>query len=725
MLGTASGTRAVIVATLVTSVACGSAKSTESLTDRSGLLNIDTLVDIKHPERAAWSPNGRSVAFVWDQSGVQNVGIAAVSNGTAAQTNALTSYDAGLIDGIFWSRNGETVYFVRSGDLWRVGSGGDLPQAVWTTADVETDVVLSPDGTHVAFVRGGTLDTPPSQRNDGDLWVRNLEDDRETRLTNTPGLVEAAPLWSPDAARIAYTVTASKRHEESPAYSGVKILYTWLERSPSDVAVVLAGGGGSTPVAAGPDVETAPRWLDASRLVLERVTDRFRRRQIIVANVTTDEVRIIHEDVDAKWWSLPAQAAANPTPSPDGRWLAFVTDLERWDQLYIVPSSGGAPIRLTRGSYEAWRPTWSPDSTRIAFDANEEPEHPGSRHLGIVTLGGDPANAQVEFISSGRGTDIAPTWSPDGRRLLFQHTDSRNPADLYVVDASVGASAARLTDSLPTGVDRGAFVEPELVQYTAQDGEHVPAYLFVPKDLDRSKRHAAIVWIHGDGTNQNYDGWHVQRNYATYYSFHQYLVQRGYVVLAPDYRGSIGYGKQWRQGVYLDVGGKDSDDAAAGAEYLKTLAYVDAERIGVWGLSYGGFFTLQAMTRTPMRFRCGVDVAGTIDYRMYYDDPYRNGWTVGRMGTPDEHPDPYDVAAPIQRVDRLVRPLLVLHGTSDINVPYLHSVRLIDELLKRGKNVEFMMYPGEFHYFHRAHVLRDAWTRVERFFATHLRPGEP
>jgi dipeptidyl-peptidase-4 len=173
--------------------------------------------------------------------------------------------------------------------------------------------------------------------------------------------------------------------------------------------------------------------------------------------------------------------------------------------------------------------------------------------------------------------------------------------------------------------------------------------------------------------------------------------------------------------VYLDVGGKDADDAAAAATYLKTLNFVDPEKIGVWGLSYGGFFTIEAMTRTPTLFRCGVDVAGTVDYRMYYDDPYHNGWTVGRMGTPEENPGPYDIAAPIDRVDRLARPLLVLHGTSDINVPYLHSVRLVDLLLKHGKDVEFMTYPGEFHYFQREHVLRDAWQRVEEFFDRHLR----
>src|SRR5205823_1158650 len=163
------------------------------------------------------------------------------------------------------------------------------------------------------------------------------------------------------------------------------------------------------------------------------------------------------------------------------------------------------------------------------------------------------------------------------------------------VDAAANAKPLRLTDSMPPGTDRSIFVEPQLIHYPGPDGQSVPAWLFVPKNLDRARKHPAIVWIHGDGINQNYDGWHVQRNYA---------------VIAPDYRGSIGYGREWRTGVYMDVGGKDAQDARMAANYLKTLAYVDMDRVGVWGLSYGGFFTLIAVTDQPKLFRAGVDVAG-------------------------------------------------------------------------------------------------------------------
>src|SRR6185295_13014041 len=126
-----------------------------------------------------------------------------------------------------------------------------------------------------------------------------------------------------------------------------------------------------------------------------------------------------------------------------------------------------------------------------------------------------------------------------------------------------------------------------LVHYPGPDGKPVPAWLFVPKNLDRTKLHAAVVWIHPDGVNMNYDGFHPDRNEGVYYEYHQYLLQQGYVVIAPDYRGSIGYGRDWRNDVYMDVGGKDAKDARMAATYLKTLGYVDGPHRHAGGASRG------------------------------------------------------------------------------------------------------------------------------------------
>jgi dipeptidyl aminopeptidase/acylaminoacyl peptidase len=679
---------------------CLAAPVAPRLAADDGRLTLDALVAIRHPSQARWSPDGRRVAFVWDRAAVQDVFVVDAAGG---EPRALTRHEDGLLQGLFWSPDGTSVYFEREGDLWRVGLDSAAPERVWQTPEGESDVTLAPDGLRVAFVRRG------------DLWLRSLRDGAETRLTDAPG-DEAGPVWSPDGARLAFTTLTLKSSEQVPPYVGFKIAFRETSDYATRVGVIAAAGGPAQRLAEGEGLENSPGWLDAQRVVLQRETRDLKTRELAVADVRSGEFKVIFRESDPKWWSL-TYLGAEPVPAPDGRQVAIISDADGWDHLYLVPAAGGPPLQVTRGRYEVSRPAWSPDGRRIAFDTNEGP-NPGARRLVVAELGSP--RPRLTPITGGRGVDIGPAWSPDGAQLLYQRSAPRSPAELHVVAARAGSAPVRLTDSLPAGVERAALVEPQLVRYPSADGQSVPAYLFVPPGLPSSARHPAIVWVHGDGITQNFDGWHTRRDYAVYYSFHQYLVQRGYVVLAVDYRGSIGYGRDWRQGHYRDLGGKDYEDIAAGVGYLKTLGYVDAERVGVWGLSYGGFMALQAVTVTPELFRCAIDVAGVPDWRDWARDP-DGPWIRGRMGTPDENAELYDRTSPIHRMERLVRPLLVMHGTADVNVPFLESVRLMDVVQKLGKDVEFVMYPGEFHYFHRAHVLRDAWSRAERFFDRHLR----
>ncbi len=690
-------------------------KAVEPQSAATGRLTIEQLIDIKHPSNPAWSADGKHITFSWDRAGVTT---RYISDLDGREPHPLADVPPGAANAAGGgngvpSPDGTRAAFVRASSASPVA--GDSGQAPATAAQA----AAGGGGRGGRGGRGGAASGP------SELWVRTVADSQETRVvTMDQGI--AGVSWSPDGASLLFTSGGGPiRHEQTPPYSGAKIIYTITENTPGQTYAVPVAGG--TPVALPAGGFGGRRWLDARHFVFDRTSSDFKRRTTYLADLAGGEPRVLHEDVEEKFWSMTGDAGGGAQPSPDKKWVAFLSDRDGWDHLYVMPAAAPAArassaVQITKGTFEAWRPIWSPDSTRIAFDANE-PDHPGDRQIGVVTLNGDPARATITMITSGRGTNIAPNWSPDGTRLVYQHTDAHHSADLYVIDAVANAKPIRLTSSMPAAIDHSAFVEPELVHYAGPDGQPVPAWLFVPKHLDRSKKHPAIVWIHGDGVNQNYDGWHVQRNYAVYYSFHQYLLQQGYVVIAPDYRGSIGYGRAWREGVYMDVGGNDAKDAWMVANFLKTLAYVDTNRVGVWGLSYGGFFTLIAVTDQPKLFRAAVDVAGVADYAMYYEDPYHGGWTTSRIGTPEQNPKVYAQASPISHVDRLERPLLVLHGTSDVNVPYLHSVRLLDELLKQGKGdlVTFMTYPGEFHYFTREHVLRDAWNRVEAFFDKHLK----
>ena len=686
---------------------------------KSSKLTIEQLIEIKHPSNPVWSPDGKQVVFTWDRAGVGNLYVANADG--HGQPQALTSFPEGQVEGAFWNEDGDTVYFPHDGDLWQVPVSVGIPKPVWSKQDRGTDIVPSPDSRRVAFVRGNPTPSEGNQRG-SDLIIRWLSDGTESTVAHDDVSIRGI-VWSPDGASVAYT-GGSKivHHDESPAYSGAKIIYRVSEYVRGQMyALRLAGG---KPIALSkPGEYGGLAWIDPTHLVFDGESEDFKKYFIYLADASSGSTRAIHEIDEEKFWSIPdwGEAGAQPWPSPNGKWIAFLSDQDGWDHIYVMAASGGDAVQITKGHFEAWRPAWSHDSTRIAFDANLE-DHPGDRAIGIASIGDDPARATITYITTGPGTNIEPHWSEGDGRLVYQHTDTRNSADFFTIGTNTGAQPVRLTDSMPAGIDRSRFIEPQFVHYLGPDGQQVPGWLFVPKNLDRTKKHPAIIWIHGDGVNQNYDGWHVQRNYAVYYSFHQYLLQQGYVVFAPDYRGSIGYGRDWRNGVYMDVGGKDAKDAWMSANYLKTLPYVDSDRIGVWGLSYGGFFTLIAMTDQPKLFRAGVDVAGVVDYVMYYSDPYHGDWTASRIGTPQQNPQVYANASPISHIDRLERPLLVLHGTSDVNVPYLESVWLIDEALKKGKGelLSYMMYPGEFHYFTRAHVLLDAWHRVDDFFAFHL-----
>ncbi len=686
---------------------------------KSSKLTIEQLIEIKHPSNPVWSPDGKHVVFTWDRAGVGNLYVANADG--HGQPQALTSFPEGQVEGAFWNEDGDTVYFPHDGDLWQVPVSVGTPKPVWSKQDRGTDIVPSPDSRRVAFVRGNPTPSEGTQRG-SDLIIRWLSDGTESTVAHDDVSIRGI-VWSPDGASVAYT-GGSKivHHDESPAYSGAKIIYRVSEYVRGQMyALRLAGG---KPIAISkPGEYGGLAWIDPTHLVFDGESEDFKKYFIYLADASSGSTRAIHEIDEEKFWSIPdwGEAGAQPWPSPNGKWIAFLSDQDGWDHIYVMAASGGDAVQITKGHFEAWRPAWSHDSTRIAFDANLE-DHPGDRAIGIASIGDDPARATITYITTGPGTNIEPHWSEGDGRLVYQHTDTRNSADFFTIGTNTGAQPVRLTDSMPAGIDRSRFIEPQFVHYLGPDGQQVPGWLFVPKNLDRTKKHPAIIWIHGDGVNQNYDGWHVQRNYAVYYSFHQYLLQQGYIVFAPDYRGSIGYGRDWRNGVYMDVGGKDAKDAWMSANYLKTLPYVDSDRIGVWGLSYGGFFTLIAMTDQPKLFRAGVDVAGVVDYVMYYSDPYHGDWTASRIGTPQQNPQVYANASPISHIDRLERPLLVLHGTSDVNVPYLESVWLIDEALKKGKGelLSYMMYPGEFHYFTRAHVLLDAWHRVDDFFAFHL-----
>ncbi len=430
--------------------------------------------------------------------------------------------------------------------------------------------------------------------------------------------------------------------------------------------------------------------------------------------------RVVVDESDEAWWTL-TYLEAGPRWSPDTERFVFLSERDGWTHAYLLDASdpGAEALPLTAGEFEVEEPAWSPDGLRLLLAANRGSLTERGLHLLEVPAEGG-AQPELEPISRLRGTSTLGRWRPDGEAIAFLHADPVNPLDLWVQEPGPDV-AEQLSDTWPDEADEDELIAPQSVRFSSADGELVPAQIFLPPDYDDLEGPVpVVVWVHGGGIRQNRYGWHPNRVYALFYGFHQYLLQRGFVVVTVDYRGSIGYGRDFRQGQYLDLGGRDLDDVLATVRYLERIDAVEIGRVGVWGISYGGYLTMQALAQAPTAFDAGVNIAGVVDWADWAVDP-GGLWINGRMESPEDHPELYRQRSPIHFVDRLARPLLILHGTADRSVPALQAFRLIDALARADKPFEMMFYPGEQHAFVRSRTWRDAFRRTEAFFDATLR----
>jgi dipeptidyl aminopeptidase/acylaminoacyl peptidase len=659
---------------------------------------------IKYPTDPVWSPDGRTVAFLWDAAGKQELFAATPGEAPKALTDFPVDPDLLLSDiGAFAWTGPDRILFGKDGKLWTVTPSSPHPAIYAGLADAGR-FALSPDRTKIAFVRKGQI------------WLASLVtlatgSQRPLTALDAP-LAAQVPVFSRDGRWLAFTASATSLVPEDLPWNGDRVFPYEPKTTERRLGIVSADGGDPFWIPSVGSVSNL-QWSADGALIYQEIAPDGKTRDIKRVHVG-EQPRTIWSDHDDRWWS-PTGRDSKLTVSPDGKTLAFVSDRTGWIQIYVMPTDATSEAQarqLTKGDFGSGLGGWSPDGRRIAYH-HSAPGNQFERFIDVV----DVATAKSEPVVTVHGVSLDPAFSPSGDRLVYEHSDVDNSLDVYVASVAPNAAPVRLSDSMPAGLNTADLTPPVAVQYPSRlDGHPVPATLMVSKTIDKSRRHPALVWIHGSGSDQNFLGWH-PGSYRMYYSLCQYLAQQGYVILTPDYRGSSGYSRDWSTGVYMKIGVGDTADVASGATYLKTLSYVDPDRIGVFGLSYGGFLTLQALTVDPTLWTAGVDVAGVVDWATY-----GAGYTTPRLGTPMQNPEIYQVSAPIYHMDKLQRPLLILHGTNDRNVDFRDSLRVIDVLEKLGKPFEMGIYPGEIHFFRRAHVLRDAWHRIDDFFDRELQP---
>ena len=435
-------------------------------------------------------------------------------------------------------------------------------------------------------------------------------------------------------------------------------------------------------------------------------------RWLVVVDEETGASRVLEHLHDDAW---VRDVGEPPGFLPDDRRVWFLSERTGWMHLYTIDASrpGAEPAALTSGPWEVTQAELSPDRRRIYFSSTEA--GPAERHVYSVSVDGGP---RTRLTSAPGASEAEP--SPDEKTLALLHSEANRPPEVYLASNRPGADPRRVTTSTSEQWRSYPWLVPPLVTYEARDGARVTARLYTPEMVGarRDPRAPGVVFVHGAGYLQN-----AHRYWSSYYReymFHHLLASRGYVVLDPDYRGSAGYGRDWRVGIYRHMGGHDLEDVVDGAKYLAAEQHVDPARIGVYGGSYGGFITLMAMFTTPGVFAGGAALRPVTDWA-HYNHPY----TSSILNEPPRDPEAYRRSSPIYFAEGLAGALLICHGMVDTNVHFQDSVRLAQRLIElRKENWELAVYPVENHAFEEETSWADEYRRILRLFERTLRGPE-
>ncbi len=384
----------------------------------AGRLTIDKLIDIEHPSAPVWSRDSRRIAFMSERAGVANLYVVPADG--SAKPAALT-VDAGGVTGVFWSADSQTVYFMRGGQLMQASADGKEMAKPALPQGQLRGLTPSPDGTRLAYLVGGAGGgggggrgrggagaapatppaAPPAPAGPTEIHVRSLQDGSDKTIASFTGPVGAVT-WMADGERLMFTSGGGGqtiRHEQTPAYSGTKIIYTVNENvpgPPADVYLLPASGG--TPVkvntsAGGGGGRGGTRWVDDVHVLLDRQAD-FKRRSIFLVDTKTGTQTLLQEEAKPTFWSIPGGAGAGSQASPNGKWVSFLSDRDGWDQLYVVPvpaasasngngtSAASVAVQITKGPFETWRPSLvaRQHTHRLRFERRHESGHAPHRH---------------------------------------------------------------------------------------------------------------------------------------------------------------------------------------------------------------------------------------------------------------------------------------------------------------------------------------------------------
>jgi dipeptidyl aminopeptidase/acylaminoacyl peptidase len=585
-----------------------------------------------------------------------------------------------------WSPDGREILFTTNMtgrfNLWKVAAAGGWPIQLLESNERQSGAVWSPDGKWIVFEQdfgGGEL---------YDLFAVPSDGGEAINLTNSPEISEGNAQWCPDGKTLAISY-----RPKSSSTTDIALL-EWETRRIRKLT----------------NEQTRNReWYrsfwsaDGKVIFADRANAGFTDSDVYSIDIATGKMENLTPHQGDIIYSVSSATTNAQT--------LLITSNEKggYNNVALVDVASRARTWVTDVKWEANAGQFSPRSDAFTYTLNAD----GRTDTYLVDRK-TGSTAKVDFpngITSPVGNPMA--YSPSGGHILFSHESSTEPADLWVFEVSTHKSR-QLTFSALASLNPSRLPSSQLVHYKTFDGKTISAFLWLPFNLKRDGSNPGIVLPHGGPTGQTVDDFDKTA---------LALASRGYVCIAPNVRGSTGYGMEFQRANYKDLGGGDLKDEVYAARFLVDTGYVDSKKIGITGASYGGYMAMIAIGRTPDVWAAAVELFGITDWltEQEHEEPTLQQYDQSILGDPVKDRKSYEDASPIKYFKYAKAPLLILQGTNDIRDPKEEAEQAEAILKKEGKIVEAHYYPDEGHGFARRENQIDATQRTIEWFDRYLK----
>ncbi len=595
------------------------------------------------------------------------------------------------IDESDWSPDGKTIAFISNisgrSNIWLVPANGGWPKQLTISDQQQAYLTWSGDGKWIAFMSDYDGDEQ------WDIFLVSPSNGEVINLTNSPDASEELPSWSPDGKKIVYKV----REKDASSYE-IYVMDIYSRKVQKLTSKT-------------PDefYNEKPVWsLDGLYVAYTQFSADGSTSNIFTTEVATGKTLNLTSSMGNKLYSVK-------TWSPDGHKLLITSDAANgYENIALFDIASKKIEWLTQNKSSSEAGSFSPDGKTITWVSNIN----GNKEIFFYDIG----KKEKHILPIAKGVnDLAgdkTAFTKDGSKLLFYHNGPNSPKDIWVYSIKE-QKFHQVTHSFVGAVKGEDLVQPFLIEYPSTDGKwQISAFVYVPHNLKRDKQNPAVVWIHGGPAAQSVNWFN---------PIIQYIVNQGYLVIIPNYRGSSGYGTEFMNANKLDGGGGDLADIIAASEWMKKTGYVDPKKIISMGGSYGGYLTTLALAKSPENWAAGVAIIPFVNWftEVENSDPATREYLLSIMGDPVTNKALWQDRSPIYFTDKIKAPILILAGGKDPRCPKSEAEQMASKIKKQNGIAELKIYENEGHGFSRLENEIDALKNIGSFLKKHVPTKNP